>query len=168
MRYLVWIAEFSESSRPWTHIAPAGHCRYVCLSISLKSAHTNECVQLGNSVSCSCLRMITRKSEFWNHKWAQITRVAVSALGNNLTNDSAKKSHSRFKAEWKSGEQKRNCTQKCVAIHRVWSQIRREYPLNLSILISGGKETNWDTLSNCEWSGRSSRLKSATVYVAEL
>ena len=29
-------------------------------------------------------------------------------------------------------------------------QIRREYPLNLSILISGGKETNKDSLSNGE------------------
>ena len=29
-------------------------------------------------------------------------------------------------------------------------QIRRDYPLNLSILISGGKETNKDSLSNGE------------------
>ena len=39
-------------------------------------------------------------------------------------------------------------------------QIRWEYPLNLSILISGGKETNWDSLSSGEWSGKSSNLKS--------
>jgi hypothetical protein len=32
-------------------------------------------------------------------------------------------------------------------------QIRRDYPLNLSILISGGKETNKDTLSNGERKG---------------
>jgi len=30
------------------------------------------------------------------------------------------------------------------------SQIRQDYPLNLSILISGGKETNKDSPSNCE------------------
>ena len=41
-----------------------------------------------------------------------------------------------------------------------WSQIRQEYPLNLSILISGGKETNKDSPSNGEWSGKSSNLKS--------
>ena len=41
-----------------------------------------------------------------------------------------------------------------------WSQIRQDYPLNLSILISGGKETNRDSLSNGEWSGNSSNLKS--------
>ena len=29
-------------------------------------------------------------------------------------------------------------------------EIRRDYPLNLSILISGGKETNKDSLSNGE------------------
>ena len=33
-------------------------------------------------------------------------------------------------------------------------QIERGYPLNLSILISGGKENNCDSLSNGEWSGK--------------
>ena len=37
--------------------------------------------------------------------------------------------------------------------------IRQEDPLNLSILISGGKETNQDSLSNGEWSGNSSDWK---------
>ena len=41
-----------------------------------------------------------------------------------------------------------------------WSQIKQEDPLNLSISISGGKETNRDSLSNGEWSGNSSNLKS--------
>lgn len=41
-----------------------------------------------------------------------------------------------------------------------WPQIRQDYPLNLSILISGGRETNKDSLSNGEWSGKSSNLKS--------
>ena len=31
-----------------------------------------------------------------------------------------------------------------------FSQIRREHPLNLSISVSGGKETNKDSLSNGE------------------
>ena len=34
-------------------------------------------------------------------------------------------------------------------------QSRRDYPLNLSILISGGKETNKDSLSNGERKGKS-------------
>lgn len=33
---------------------------------------------------------------------------------------------------------------------RLRPEIRRDYPLNLSILISGGKETNKDSLSNGE------------------
>ena len=31
-----------------------------------------------------------------------------------------------------------------------WPEIRRDYPLNLSILVSGGKETNKDSPSNGE------------------
>lgn len=37
-------------------------------------------------------------------------------------------------------------------------QSRRDYPLNLSILISGGKETNKDSLSNGERKGKSPAL----------
>ena len=39
-------------------------------------------------------------------------------------------------------------------------QIRRDYPLNLSISISGGKETNQDSPSNGERTGNSSNFKS--------
>jgi hypothetical protein len=38
--------------------------------------------------------------------------------------------------------------------------MKQDYPLNLSILLSGGKETNKDALSNGEWSGQSSTWKS--------
>lgn len=47
-------------------------------------------------------------------------------------------------------------------------QIRRDHPLNLSILISGGKETNKDSPSNGERSGNSSSLKSLAFYAREL
>ena len=43
-------------------------------------------------------------------------------------------------------------------------QIKQDYPLNLSISISGGKETNRDCLSNGEWSGKSSNLKSGSFW----
>lgn len=42
-------------------------------------------------------------------------------------------------------------------------ELEQGYPLNLSILISGGKETNKDFLSNGEWTGKSSSWKS-TIY----
>lgn len=41
-------------------------------------------------------------------------------------------------------------------------QIRQDYPLNLSILISGGKETNKDFLSNGERKGKSPALNLAS------
>jgi hypothetical protein len=41
-------------------------------------------------------------------------------------------------------------------------QSRQDYPLNLSILISGGKETNKDFLSNGERKGKSSALNLAS------
>ena len=44
-------------------------------------------------------------------------------------------------------------------------QISQDYPLNLSISISGGKETNKDSPSNGEWSGKSSTLKSGTFSI---
>lgn len=42
-------------------------------------------------------------------------------------------------------------------------QIKWDYPLNLSILISGGRETNKDFHSNGEWSGNSPNLKSIAI-----
>ena len=47
-------------------------------------------------------------------------------------------------------------------------QIRRDHPLNLSISISGGRETNQDSPSNGERSGKSSSLKSPAPSVGEL
>ena len=40
-------------------------------------------------------------------------------------------------------------------------EIKQDYPLNLSISVSGGKETNKDCLSSGERSGKSSKWKSA-------
>ena len=47
-------------------------------------------------------------------------------------------------------------------------QIRRDHLLNLSISISRGKETNKDSPSNGERSGKSSSLKSLAVDASEL
>jgi hypothetical protein len=38
----------------------------------------------------------------------------------------------------------------CIVILSKRSELRQGYPLNLSILLSGGKETNKDSLSNGE------------------
>ena len=52
--------------------------------------------------------------------------------------------------------------------HQTEPQIRRDHPLHLSLSISGGKETNKDSISNCERSGKSSTLKSLADTVREL
>ena len=46
--------------------------------------------------------------------------------------------------------------------------IKQDYPLNLSILISGGKETNKDSRSSGERSGKSLRLESGHPWCTEL
>lgn len=43
-------------------------------------------------------------------------------------------------------------------------QSRRDYPLNLSILLSGGKETNKDSLSSGERTGMSPAPNPAAIY----
>jgi len=45
-------------------------------------------------------------------------------------------------------------------------QLMCDYPLNLSILIRGGKETKWDSLSSGERNGKSSarRVMDFTVH----
>lgn len=47
-----------------------------------------------------------------------------------------------------------------------WPQIREDHPPNLSILVSGGKETNKDFLSSGERTGNSPALNPAVVSVA--
>lgn len=47
-------------------------------------------------------------------------------------------------------------------------QIRRDHPLNLSISISGGRETNQDSPSNGERRGMSSSMKSPAPGAGEL
>lgn len=47
-----------------------------------------------------------------------------------------------------------------------WPQIREDHPPNLSILVSGGKETNQDFLSSGERTGNSPALNPAVVTIA--
>ncbi len=58
------------------------------------------------------------------------------------------------------GEKKKTLIAKHNSLLR--PQSRQDYPLNLSILISGGKETNKDFLSNGERKGKSSALNLAS------
>ena len=63
------------------------------------------------------------------------------------------------------GERKRDGRGELVSLppDQFRPQIRRDYPLNLSISISGGKETNQNSPSNGERTGKSSTFKSALL-----
>ena len=50
---------------------------------------------------------------------------------------------------------------KSLEINITWS--KQEYPLNLSISLSGGKEINKDYLSRGDWTGKSPRWKSLSL-----
>jgi hypothetical protein len=58
----------------------------------------------------------------------------------------------------------KNLTQEVISLER--PQLMCDYPLNLSILIRGGKETKWDFLSSGERNGISSarRVMDFTVH----
>ncbi len=47
------------------------------------------------------------------------------------------------------------CWERCRKLPNFGPEIRRDYPLNLSISISGGEETNQDSPSNGERTGKS-------------
>lgn len=59
-----------------------------------------------------------------------------------------------------------SCAQSCAFPTR--PHIKRDYPLNLSILLGGGKETKKDSLSNGEWTGRSPAPNPASPRCREL
>lgn len=61
-----------------------------------------------------------------------------------------------------------NYTSKIITNSSHYTWYKQDYPLNLSISVSGGKEINEDSLSNCEWTGWSSKCKSAWVNHKEL
>ena len=61
------------------------------------------------------------------------------------------------------------CSRQCrFKVSFLEPQIRRDHPLNLSISISGGRETNQDSPSNGERRGKSSSLKSPAPGAGEL
>ena len=55
----------------------------------------------------------------------------------------------------------RSQSSKALKITKTWD--RQDYPLNLSISVSGGKEINWDCLSRGDWTGNSPALKSPAL-----
>ena len=93
-----------------------------------------------------CIRLITSKSLMWLS--FSLTKHAVA---------SAKRLIEAVTNWWSSlraptGKQRLS---KNLSTNGTWN--RQDYPLNLSISVSGGKENNNDYLSSGEWIGKSPR-----------
>lgn len=72
-----------------------------------------------------------------------------------------------MRARWRARERRRRADgyRVCLNFYR-WPQIREDHPPNLSILVSGGRETNQDFLSSGERTGNSPALNRAVVTIA--
>ena len=161
MRYVMWIAEFSESSNLWTHLAPFGIPRGTPVWVSWHSQNLLGFFdQEGFGLWRFLLAFLCWSQLLWNElvgsalpildviRYFYVLGLALFPASNRLIEDN-----------WLSD---------CHLAHKPWPQIGWDYPLNLSISISGGKETNKDSPSNCEWSGKSSNLKSDGLWPSEL
>ena len=185
MRYVMRIAEFSESSNLWTQIALLGSPRSTPLSVSVQTPLSSvdaifnalagkwESIDLCNSLlkfnewvllpsqlvlRYNSLEQLLPTSDVntdlrgllfyvclvWRHLYCfQRTRCVSRSCNVAFKCYNRLELHMRFESEF-------------------WSEMKRDNPLNLSILIRGGKETNKDSPSNGEWSGKSSIWKSTT------
>lgn len=154
----MWIAEFSESSNLWTHLALLGIPRSmpVWVSVVFQPTYVSCWVRLGcGGNMCRPLWLC--------HGSAPLKCISGAAcnLAIGVINISVP-SGVCLVVVWLP-------TRSVKTLNWIsWPQIRWDYPLNLSISISGGKETNKDSLSNCEWSGKSSNLKSGSLWLSEL
>ena len=162
MRYVMWIAEFSESSNLWTHLAPLGIPRGTPVWVSWNSQKTPPLVErifgLGGLFAGFTLKRAPPKwisGVCFADPWCDNTFLHLGFLhctsASNCLNDNDGAPVTTDSYRWEAWPTK-----------RPWPQIGWDYPLNLSISISGGKETNKDSPSNCEWSGKSSNFESGS------
>ena len=90
-------------------------------------------------------RLETRSARGFSPAWTTLSCVGLPKLENSFV------------------PRMQSCTGKASAEPlSPWPQVRQEHPLNLSILLSGGKETNQDSPSSGERSGKSPTCKSGT------
>ena len=189
MRYVMRIAEFSESSNLWTQIALLGSPRSTPLSVSVQPS-LSSVIGMYFSIACwldneslSMYLFSLLKYMEWNRTCDQffsserivsgrlllhsdvnikdfglftfyvyLSASAITSL--SVANVCIGSVYGRTPYDFSLSLPKRKS--------EFWSEMKRDNPLNLSILIRGGKETNKDSPSNGEWSGKSSIWKSTT------
>ena len=162
----MWIAEFSESSNLWTHLALPGipGSTPVRVSRNLSSFGWPFCLSISLgcwALPCPLLGRLALKALADPH----VALVLLSVIMHLIAEDTFQGGQSSFGLLSKPGFADYWI---CVPLFQLWPRIRWDYPLNLSISISGGKETNKDSPSNGEWSGKSSNLKSGNLWLPEL
>lgn len=95
------------------------------------------------------------RSSGWLGGLPRVERAAgLSGARRHSPRPGGKKNHTAAHVSLPPGSHKRSAPHRGKTI-RIRPQIRRDNPLNLSILLSGGKETNKDSLSSGERRGKS-------------
>ena len=152
MRYVMRIAISSESSKLWTQLALLR--KYVCWSVCLSPPQNHVCLWSRRSLSFP-FGFETDQLR-WNVLTRQLARMNKTDLAFFLWRSDAT-------STWLSCHYALETILQENDGYPFGSPIRQEYPLNLSILLRGGKETNKDSLSKGDWSGKSSDWKSSEL-----
>ena len=161
MRYVMRIAKPSESSKFWTQLAlPCEACLLECLFYPHRT-YIIVCFRRRLSMGIFSIPIVMLR---WNtislvgssrlKTWPGICQLSLT------TEEETTHSVTWFYTKFFPRTKQKHTLSSSFGIG---PPIRQDYPLNLSILISGGKETNQDSPSNCEWSGRSSDWKSSEL-----
>ena len=155
----MWIAELSESSNLWTQMALLGSPGSMSVWASW---------QVKPRMHCYCSSVYGVEISCMHASHARVLKYSTVAKASDVTTSGNQ--HLQHPSSAAAIRKlpfpiclPLDCTfSVCLSLieFEFWPQIRQDYPLNLSILISGGKETNKDSLSNGEWSGKSSKCKS--------
>ena len=85
---------------------------------------------------------------------ARLAEIGVPSM-DARTSGGRKNPRLLFRAVSREGSSLKTPTRRLLTALRPRPQVRRDYPLSLSISISGGKETYKDSLSNGERTGNS-------------
>ena len=161
MRYVMRIAKPSESSKFWTQLAlPCEACLLECLFYPHRRFKFILSDQLqAPAVDGHFFLRNVRSHAQMKHHFRSSLESSQHDPGITFFDD-RRRNHSFL---WRDFTPNSSREESIHGSFGIGPPIRQDYPLNLSILISGGKETNQDSPSNCEWSGRSSDWKSSEL-----